>query len=97
MATPTARTILDFALLQSAAECYLGEIKDYSSQEEILKSLQIGVNDPATSLPNDPVLPGATRFTQTQAEWFTGHYEIVIHYPSDASGFSCTLFKNKQA
>ncbi|MEW6677068.1 MAG: hypothetical protein AB1421_04030 [Pseudomonadota bacterium] len=45
--------------------------------------------------PNDPILAGATRFTDQQAEWFTTHYEIVTHYPNDSSGFSATLFKHK--
>ncbi|MES2356088.1 MAG: hypothetical protein V4568_17125 [Pseudomonadota bacterium] len=38
---------------------------------------------------------GYTRLTNTQAQYFTNNYEIVNHYPNDASGFSATLMKNK--
>ncbi|GHT95615.1 hypothetical protein AGMMS49545_18880 [Betaproteobacteria bacterium] len=44
--------------------------------------------------PND--LPGATRFTDEQAKWFTDNYEIVTHYANDASGFSATLFRENK-
>ncbi|MDR3158082.1 MAG: hypothetical protein LBU11_03545 [Zoogloeaceae bacterium] len=98
MAT-TARNILDFALLQSAAECYLHNVKDLGDIDLIHKYLQIGANDPEKQgkSEDDPILASATRFTQTQAKWFTDNYEIVTHYPNDASGFSCTLFRNKGA
>jgi hypothetical protein len=94
--TTTVRTWLDFALLQSAAESYLHKI-DLSNDERVKEQLKIGNNDPVKlGLPaNAPILPGATRFTDQQAEWFTTHYEIVTHYPNDASGFSATLFKHK--
>ena len=28
---------------------------------------------------------------------FTRNYEIVTHYPNDNTGFSCTLFRNKES
>jgi len=93
--TTTVRAWLDFALLQSAAECYLDKIPAKPLNEVIWDQLKIGNNDPIKlGLPaNSPLLPGATRFTDAQAKWFTSNYEIVTHYPNDASGFSATLFK----
>jgi hypothetical protein len=89
------RTWLDNALIQSAAECYLDVIgpDDYGNKELIKRALMLGVND-RHEIFSTPSLPGATRFTETQADWFTTHYTIVTHYPNDATGFSCTLFKN---
>jgi hypothetical protein len=93
----TARTILDAALLQSAAECYLQNV-DLSDSQGIRNLLMIGANDPAKqNQPDDaPLLASATRFTEAQAKWFTDNYTIVTHYPNDASGFSCTLFRENK-
>lgn len=94
--TTTVRTWLDFAQLQSAAECYLHAI-DLRSKDQVEAKLKEGANNALLQgkSPDDPLLAGATRFTDAQAEWFTTNYEIVTHYPNDASGFSATLFKNK--
>lgn len=35
-------------------------------------------------------------FSQTQAEEFIKHWEVIDHQPDTNSGFSATLFKNKQ-
>ena len=91
-----AREILDFALLQSAAECYLDNITDISLLKERLteganKAHLQGKN------PSDSILASATRFTDRQIDWFTRNYEIVTHYPNDNTGFSCTLFRNKES
>lgn len=95
--TTTVRAWLDNALLQSAAESYLDTIKDFTETDQIQTALKAGANHPELigKTANDPLLPGATRFTDTQAQWFTANYTIVTHYPNDASGFSATLFKNK--
>lgn len=95
--TIAARTILDFALLQSAAECYLDGLGSMSRPDEIIAKLKEGANNALKQgkSPDDPILSGATRFTDQQAEWFTTHYEIVTHYPNDSSGFSATLFRNR--
>jgi hypothetical protein len=92
-----ARTILDFALIQSAAEYYLDKIKRPDDPADIYKYLEISVNDPEKLdvTGTEVVFPDATCFTETQAEWFSDNYESVTHYPNDASGFSCTLFRNK--
>jgi hypothetical protein len=93
-----AQQLLDFALLQSAAECYLDGIP-LNNQAELQKRLSWGNNDlrneyvAGLAAQNFNLLPGATRFTDAQAEWFTANYTIVTHYPNDASGFSATLFK----
>lgn len=65
--TTTVRTWLDFALLQSAAETYLENI-DLGNKAFIREHLRIGNNDPIKlELPaHSPLLPGATRFTDTQ-------------------------------
>jgi hypothetical protein len=93
----SARNLLDFALLQSVAESYLHLLpgKSYShlgtgerthSLAEILSS---GNNHPDLN----PTGTGATRLTPTQQKYFVDNFEIVTHYPNDASGFSATLFK----
>ncbi|NJD07541.1 MAG: hypothetical protein FIA97_13745 [Methylococcaceae bacterium] len=90
------RNILDFALLQSGAECYLDQVDDFNNGPRIRQILRAGNNHPEQTDQSDidPLLSGATRFTPVQAQWFTDNYRVVSHYPSDASGFSCTLFQN---
>ena len=91
------RSVLDFALLQSAAESYLDTVSNFELIDQVRTALFAGNNHPELigKSPTDPLLPGATRFTPSEAQWFTDNYRIVSHYPSDASGFSCTLFQNK--
>jgi len=98
--TTSIRPWLDNAILQSVAESYLhlwnanpnrvlltpGET--FHPLADILSS---GVNHPDLNAAGT----GATRLTTTQINWFTDNYEIVTHYPNDATGFSATLFKNK--
>lgn len=80
-----ARTVLDFALLQSAAECYLDGLHSSSEIDVIQRKLKEGANNALLQgkLENDPLLASATRFTDKQAEWFTKNYEIVTQYPND--------------
>jgi len=94
----SVRELIDFALLQSAAESYMDDISNASSESDIWRALTAGNNHPELigKLPTDSVLSGATRCTLLQAQWFTDNYQIIEHYPNDASGFSCTLFRNKQ-
>jgi len=94
--TINARQVLDFALLQSAAECYFNSPDLLSDTAYIQRQLSIGNNDPDKLglSPNSALLPGATRFTTQQAQWFTANYKIITHYPNDNSGFSATLFQN---
>ncbi|MDR3158952.1 MAG: hypothetical protein LBU11_08090 [Zoogloeaceae bacterium] len=65
MSTPTARTILDFALLQSVAECYLD--KAILANPD---SVQECADDPEKQgkSADAPVLASAMHLTQTQAE-----------------------------
>ena len=95
--TINARAILDFALLQSAAECYLDGLGITSLPDVITAKLREGANNALLQgkSADDPLLAGATRFTDQQAEWFTANYDIVTHYPNDSSGFSATVFRNK--
>ena len=91
-----ASEVLNFALLQSAAECYLDGVNDRKTLEKILKE---GANKAHLQgkNPSDSILSSATRFTDRQIDWFTRNYEIVTHYPNDNTGFSCTLFRNKES
>ncbi|MEW5994957.1 MAG: hypothetical protein AB1744_11255, partial [Candidatus Zixiibacteriota bacterium] len=95
--TINAKSVLDFALLQSAAECYLHGLHSGSTTTDIKDKLKEGANNALLQgkSAEDPLLASATRFTDQQAEWFTANYEIVTHYPNDSSGFSATLFRNK--
>ena len=91
-----ARAVLDFALLQSAAECYLDGVNNRTQLRDRLKE---GANKAHLQgkNPSDSILASATRFTDRQIDWFTRNYEIVTHYPNDNTGFSCTLFRNKES
>ena len=44
--------------------------------------------------PDLPILPGATRMTQSQVDQFLSRYRIVHQYANDPSGFSATLIEN---
>ena len=85
--TTQIRAWLDNAILQSVAESYL-DLRDSLGIQDVL--LQ-GVNHPILNRDGQ----GATRLTKTQFDWFDENYDIITHYPDDASGFSATLFRNK--
>ncbi|MBP9154349.1 MAG: hypothetical protein KBF48_05370, partial [Xanthomonadales bacterium] len=99
--TTTARNYLDMALLQTVAESYLhleaGQRWSFlpPGQEavELAVILRQGSNHPNRNAGGD----GATGLTDTQQDYFGDNYEIVMHYPNDASGFSATLFERKNA
>ena len=87
------KTWLDNAILQSVAESYLDLLPGFGTKNLSLDVvLSKGVNHPELN-PNGK---GATALTQIQIDWFKAHYDIVSHYPSDASGFSATLFRSKE-
>jgi len=88
--TTQIRSWLDNAILQSVAESYIDQInaKPGFTLDYILSQ---GVNHPDLNANGQ----GATRLTTTQIAWFKANYDIVTHYPNDATGFSATLFKNK--
>ncbi|MDD2893431.1 MAG: calcium-binding protein [Halothiobacillaceae bacterium] len=90
MSTPV-KSWLDNAILQSVAESYLELYSQFGGRHtDLAELLRAGVNH----LEKNPDGQGATRLTDTQFAWFDTNYTIVSHYPSDNSGFSCTLFKN---
>ncbi|MEW5994738.1 MAG: hypothetical protein AB1744_10125, partial [Candidatus Zixiibacteriota bacterium] len=64
-ATLSARNVLDFALLQSAAECYLDGMSATSNPSDIQRQLREGANNALLQgkSPEDPLLASATRFT----------------------------------
>ena len=96
--TTEAGKILEFALLQSAAECYFNTNR-LSDPDYIKRQLTEGANNALLQgegkAYNADILKSATRLTDTQIDYFLANYEIVTHYPNDASGFSCTLFREK--
>ena len=94
---PTARSLMEHALLQSVSECYLENFRRFGGPfDDLGFVLAAGSNNTVVTGadPAAPVLDGATRLTQAQIDYFSANYAIVAHYPSDASGFSCTLFRN---
>ncbi len=93
----SVRQLLDFALIQSAAESYLHDL-DFSDMAELSRRLKAGNNDPEKlgKSADDAMLPGATRFTDTQIDYFLANFDIVTHYPNDDSGFSATVFQDKR-
>ncbi len=42
-----------------------------------------------------PVLPGATRLTESQAQYVTDNWEVIHQRASDPSGFSATLLRHR--
>lgn len=84
-------TWLEFSQLQVVSESYLDGI-NWSDEDEAKPRLLLG-NNRAPESGNE--IRGATRFTESQAEWFFANYDIVDHYANDASGFSCTLMRRK--
>ena len=75
------------------SESYLDGI-NCSKKLEATPRLLLG-NNRAPESGNE--IRGATRFTESQAEWFFANYDIVDHYANDASGFSCTLMRRKNS
>ena len=95
MSLNQAKQWYEFSLLQTAAESYLHLLNpaDPGSKNRILK---FGNNHPDFySSPTDPMLPGATRMTDTQIQEFSANFEIIDHAPNDESGLSMTLFRRK--
>jgi hypothetical protein len=62
MTAPATRTILDFALLQSADECYLDKVSNFSLNESVERFLMIGLNvpDKQNESSNASILASAT-------------------------------------
>lgn len=48
-----------------------------------------------TSNKDSPILPGASRLTLAQADYFFQNWKIVDHRSNDASGFSATVLQNR--
>lgn len=64
-----ARTVLDFALLQSAAECYLDGFTPKTNQEAVQDKLTEGANNALKqgTSPDEPLLASAICFSDPQA------------------------------
>jgi hypothetical protein len=86
-----AQQILEFSVLQAAAECYLDGVTE---RNQIIERLQNGSNhyafQPATG-------EGRTRLTEQQIEWFLSTFDIVDHYANDSTGFSATVFRDRRS
>jgi pimeloyl-ACP methyl ester carboxylesterase len=83
--------VLEFAVLQAVAESYLDEIRE---DGELVLRLRNGSNhynfDPERG-------SGRTRLTEQQITWFLDNFDIIDHYANDASGFSATVFRNRNS
>lgn len=84
---------LAFAWLQIATEAYLDQYLSIPRAFDLQDVLSFGNNHPAKNSSGQ----GATRFTPSQFSDFSRKFEIVGHYPSDQSGLSASLFRDKSS
>jgi hypothetical protein len=85
-------------LAQLAAEAYLTSESDTPAWEDagtLANRLRLGSNHFERFLPDVPVLPGATRMTESQIRDFNDRYEVVHQLANTWSGFSGRLLKDK--
>ena len=101
---------LQFAIQQMAAESYLDGLA-YSNTSEIIRRLEFGNNNSVAlglTNPDEANLLGATRFVDLNgvsnasqitgsAQAFVSRYQIVDHHANDATGFSATLMRERDA
>ncbi|MBK9160234.1 MAG: hypothetical protein IPM27_01455 [Nitrosomonadales bacterium] len=91
-------TWYNFVLEQMAAESYWGQSELFGGNRTAADVLMFGSNNPnqyvGLNPVNLPTLPGATRMTASQADYFLQNYEIVDQLSNTASGFSATLMRN---
>jgi Ca2+-binding RTX toxin-like protein len=86
-----ARVVVEFSVLQAAAECYLDGVID---QNQLIQRLENGSNHYSF----DPVAgSGRTRLTNEQITWLLDNFDIVDHYANDSSGFSATVFLDRRS
>ena len=94
MPSSSAKTLFEYATLQSIAESYLhlaSQVNPFA-ELDIRQVLNFGVNHPVSNVEG----ASATRLTQVQIDWLTPNYDIALHVPNDpASGLSATIFKNR--
>ena len=95
---PSLTRLLDYARVQMAAEAlyYFDARKQKESGENLLNPGDTGFGSGA--VPVDVLTTGnghASRFTATDAAKFAAEWEVVEHKSNTGSGFSGTLFKNK--
>ena len=86
MSSPTIAEILDYANLQMAAEAFLANPADPTGttlKSDIRQALIDGNKH-------------ASVFTETQADEFLKHWEVVTQKANTGTGFSGTLFRNRQ-
>jgi len=86
MSSPTIAEILDYANLQMAADAFLANPADPTGttlKSDIRQALIDGNKH-------------ASVFTETQADEFLKHWEVVTQKANTGTGFSGTLFRNRQ-
>ena len=82
MTTPTTAELLKYADLQMAAEAFL--VNETNGQiKSDLKTALIDGNF------------HSSKFTDPQATEFLKHWEVIAQKPNTSTGFSGTLFRNK--
>lgn len=82
MTSPTIAEILDYANLQMAAEAFLVDANGV-----LVGDIQVALIDGNKH---------ASVFTATQADEFLKHWEVVTQKANTGTGFSGTLFRNRQ-
>jgi hypothetical protein len=85
--------LLTVALLQSGAESYLETLSSFTDLQQLQAVLRAGNNHPIKNVDGK----GATGLVPSQVSEFFRNFEIVSHYPSDATGFSATVYKERGA
>lgn len=81
----------DFVLQQMAAESFLDGVTDKE-----LQAIRLGWGSNDGRVVTDPKdFKLNTRMTKNQVDYFQANWEIVHQHANDATGFSATLFKNK--
>ena len=93
---PTATEMLEFANLQIAAEALHNLLTaPAGTPDKLMSTTEIDrINDTLKA----NLIDGnnhSSKFTTTQAKEFAQNWTIISHIANTASGFSGTLFKNK--
>lgn len=84
MSAPSIGEILKYADLQMAAEAFLTtKNPPFSLRSDLLAALTEGNNR-------------SSKFTETQATDFLANWEVVAQQPNTETGFSGTLFRQRQ-
>jgi hypothetical protein len=84
MTTPTTAELLKYADLQMAAEAFLLDAnnKPYLTSKDVIAALKAGNGH-------------SSKFTESQAKEFEKHWIVLDQRANTSTGFSGTLFQNK--